>query len=232
MGLLDKFKKKGEEKVEAPLCYSEKEMTAVENHVSKYFGSYESVFHEIYSPDIHVDIIRIDPSPERNYYTLVTMGAGAYKMVMPEELEIPKRAEYYIKLPSDWDFENLQDFENYWPMELLKYLARLPLSEDTWLGYGHTAGSDEENTPFADNTKLCCVALSLYEPYDEDAVTVALPNGEEVIFYQMVPIYADELEYKLNNEGGLEALEELLGDVLVKPLDINRQSCVPKKKYH
>ena len=31
-------------------------MEAVEGHIEEYFGEFENVFHEIVSPDIHVDI--------------------------------------------------------------------------------------------------------------------------------------------------------------------------------
>lgn len=44
-------------------------------------------FHEIVSPDIHIDVAIIEPTPERNYYTLVTMGMGAHRMSVPLSLE-------------------------------------------------------------------------------------------------------------------------------------------------
>ena len=52
-------------------------MEAVEGHIQQYFGKFENVFHELVSPDIHVDICVVPPSEERDYYTLVTMGMGA-----------------------------------------------------------------------------------------------------------------------------------------------------------
>ena len=52
----------------------------VEAHIEQHFGHFSNVFHEIASPDIHVDIAIVEPTPERNYYTLVTMGMGAHRM--------------------------------------------------------------------------------------------------------------------------------------------------------
>ena len=46
----------------------------------QYFGEVENVFHELVSPDIHVDICIVPPSEKRDYYTLVTMGMGAHRM--------------------------------------------------------------------------------------------------------------------------------------------------------
>ena len=32
----------------------------------------------------------------------------------------------------------MKDEKWYWPIRLLKSLARLPIASDTWLGFGHT----------------------------------------------------------------------------------------------
>ena len=128
-------------------------MEAVEGHIQQYFGPFENVFHELVSPDIHVDICVVPPSRERDYYTLVTMGMGAHRMNVPEELAEYKleRAELAIALPADWklDQESMKDERWYWPIRLLKSLARLPINCDSWLGHGHTV---ENREPFADNT--------------------------------------------------------------------------------
>ena len=49
-----------------PELYTEEEMETVERHISNYFGSYEHVFHELISPDIHVDICIIPPTPSQD----------------------------------------------------------------------------------------------------------------------------------------------------------------------
>ena len=41
--------------------YTEEEMNAVEEHSQQYFGKFENVFHELDSPDIHVDICVVPP---------------------------------------------------------------------------------------------------------------------------------------------------------------------------
>ena len=78
-----------------------------EEHIDKYFGKVENVFHELVSPDIHVDICIIPPAEERDYYTLVTMGMGARRMNVPDELAEYKleRAELAIALPANWKLD-------------------------------------------------------------------------------------------------------------------------------
>ena len=73
-----------DEKPGIPEVYTEDEMETVEGHIQQYFGKFENVFHELASPDIHVDICVVPPSEERDYYTLVTMGIGAHRMNVPQ----------------------------------------------------------------------------------------------------------------------------------------------------
>ena len=184
-----------------PEVYTEEEMEAVEGHIQQYFGKIENVFHEIVSPDIHVDICMVPPTEERDYYTLVTMGMGAHRMNVPEELAEYKleRAELAIALPADWklDQESMKDEKWYWPIRLLKSLARLPIASDTWLGFGHTMDNEDD---FAKDTKLCAAILTGPQGTQDGSEVCPLPGGEEVNFYQVIPLYRDELEYKLAHD--------------------------------
>ena len=212
-----------------PEVYSEDEMSAIEQHIKNTFGEFENVFHELVSPDIHVDICVVPPSERRNYYTLVTMGMGAHRMNVPKELAEYKleRAELAIALPPDWklDKDSMQEQRWYWPIGLLKVLARLPISNDTWLGFGHTM---EKQSPFAEDTELCAAILT--GPQDMDLDTCGevciLPGGEEVNFYQVLPLYREEMEYKLEHDA--DALLERLAAVsfVVCP---DRPSCLEEE---
>ena len=212
-----------------PEVYSEDEMSAIEQHIKNTFGEFENVFHELVSPDIHVDICVVPPSERRNYYTLVTMGMGAHRMNVPKELAEYKleRAELAIALPSDWklDEESLKDERWYWPIGLLKVLARLPISNDTWLGFGHTM---EKQSPFAEDTELCAAILTGLQDMDLDTCgeVCILPGGEEVDFYQVLPLYREEMEYKLEHDA--DALLERLAAVsfVVCP---DRPSCLEEE---
>ncbi|MFQ7319995.1 MAG: suppressor of fused domain protein [Faecalibacterium sp.] len=212
-----------------PEVYSEDEMSAIEQHIQSTFGAFDQVFHELDSPDIHVDICVVPPSERRNYYTLVTMGMGAHRMNVPKELAEYKleRAELAIALPPDWklDEDSMQEQRWYWPVGLLKVLARLPISNDTWLGFGHTM---EKQSPFAEDTELCAAILT--GPQDMDLDTCGevciLPGGEEVNFYQVLPLYREEMEYKLEHDA--DALLERLAAVsfVVCP---DRPSCLEEE---
>ena len=193
-----------------PEVYTEDEMKVIENHIQQYFGRFENVFHELASPDIHVDICVVPPSEERDYYTLVTMGMGAHRMNVPEELAEYKleRAELAIALPTHWklDAESIKDEKWYWPIGLLKVLARLPIANDTWLGFGHTM---DKQSPFAEDTKLCSAILTGPQSVKQGSEVCILPDGEEVNFYQVIPLYQEESAYKMEYDA----------DVLLKKME-------------
>lgn len=200
-----------------PEVYDDEQLDALEDHLDKYFGESDNVFHEIASPDIHVDIFIVEPAPERNYYTLVTCGMGAHRMNVPEELAEYKleRAELLICLPADWDINN-KDEKYYWPLRWLKILARLPIEHDTWLAWGHTVPN---NAPFAENTQLSGVLLVNPENVEEGAAVCKLPGGDEVNIYQVIPLYDEEMNFKVLNSAD-ELLEKL--DIISAVVDVNR----------
>lgn len=212
----------GDNKSIAPEMYSEDEIDIIEKHIEHYYGNFEFVFHEKVSPDIHVDICLIPPSEECNWYTLVTMGMGAHLMNVPNQLkeEQLERAELVICLPEYWklDKEHLKDEKWYWPIRLLKELARFPGENNTWLGWGHTVSYDG---PLSYTTELCASILINPPCGNVGGNTCTLPDGEEVNFYQVIPLYGNELEYKLKN--GTQKLLDKMNDniLLVNPHRLN-----------
>lgn len=221
--ILDELSEENLEENGPLVIYSEKAMNAVEAHVETYFGEYEQVFHEIHSPDLHIDLLIIAPRPENDFYTIITLGAGAYQMEVPEGYDGPDRMELFINLPKDWNIQGKKE-EDYWPLRWLKILARLPLEQETWLGWGHSVPAGQ---PLSENTQLNSVLLTHPTSFGEDAMMVNLSGGERVAFWQVVPLYEEELQYKLRN--GTEALEEVF-DGFPTVVDITR-SCAVGEEY-
>ncbi len=212
MGLLDKFKKK-----ENMYLYTEKELDLYEKYIMEQFGEYTEVFHEIVSPDIHLDIIIIPPTEKNNYYKLITMGMGAYKMNVPKKLKQYEleRAELVLYLPPTWNIKSEKE-QDYWPIRQLKILARLPIQHNTWLGYGHTISSDLENTPYANDTKFCSIMLlnALNNNYEE--LNLQMEEKGKINFYQLFPLYREELEYKQKTDAN--TLLNLFNDKDIIPI--------------
>lgn len=206
------------EEPQFPAVYDEQEITCIENHIDRYFGHFENVLHEIVSPDIHVDLAIIPPNEERNYYTLVTVGMGACPMNIPNDFDAQteSRIELVMYLPPDWKLSSSDDYY-FWPIRELKTLARFPIINETWLGAGHTVTNGE---PFSKYSNYNGFILAYVANIDSTGYECVLPNGESVRFYQAVPLYEEELLYKIEN--GASSLLKKMIDFFPFVFDLNR----------
>jgi Suppressor of fused protein (SUFU) len=205
-------------------------LDAVEGHVERHLGPIESVFHEIVSEDIHLDLLRVEPTEKRPFPAFVTCGMSAKPMTVPEGMEELRFAELEICLPPDWPLteEDFRDERNYWPLRLLKDLARLPHTYDTWLGFGHTMPNDDPPQPYAPGTDLCCALIGPALWGGEDFQTLDRPEGP-INFYGVFVIYADEMEFKLAK--GADALGERFDRAGVSELLVpDRPSALRRRK--
>lgn len=223
--LFKKDKKPAEVKQELPLyLYDDSEIEELDHFICDMFGEYKNVFHEIASPDVHLDVCIVEPTEEDPYYKLVTMGAGAYKMQIPEQWQKYQldHAEYVIYLPKDWNINSPEETD-YWPIRLLKDTARLPIWYDTWLCYGHTTQADEDGSPYASNTKFNSIVLKFAENKQGD-IRLIMSSGKVINFYEIIPMYPEELEFKKENDA--DALFEKFAEkgIQYRILYLNRKN--------
>ena len=217
---------KGKGKEAIPLySYTEKELEKVSAYIERQYGEYENVIHELVSPDIHCDIVLVPPTAVSPYYKLITMGAGAYKMDIPKEFKsmICDRAEYVIFLPKDWNLA-ADNEEDWWPMRMLKSAARLTVDTDDYLCFSHSVQVNEDGSPVAENTQFNSFMLMPSIGKDGQLVEPVKLSllGKKVAFYQLFPLYPEELEFKL--EHGYNELVDLFEK---EPMVVN----VHRKNY-
>ena len=178
----------------------------IEAHLEKHVGPVEFVFHEILSDLIHLDILYFAPTSDRPYAVLATSGVSDLPMAVPEGAEEYARAELLIALPPTWPIseEAFKDESNYWPVRWLKHVGRLPHEYDTWIGWGHTIPNSDPPEPIA-NTDF--VGALLTPPYhlDPDFFQLEAENGDVISFYELIPLYPEEMDLKLQK--GTEELE-------------------------
>lgn len=200
--------------------YSPEEEEQFDYYIKRNFGEYSKVYHELYSPDIHVDILVIPPSEKSNYYKLITMGMGAYKMNVPNPIKGYglERAELVAFLPPEWNLK-IDDNIYSWVIKELKTLSRMPIIENSWIGFGHTFSNDEKSEiPFSETTKLTSSILltAVTDNFNEYHVDLKLPNKGTINFYQFYPLYKEELEYIKTH--GLEEFSNLIPDDELLPI--------------
>lgn len=200
--------------------YTNEEFETVLEHLRTWYGEVEDVIPGVDASDLRVDLAVIPPSPEHDCYLLCTVGMGAKRMAVPADLveKEPDRAELMIALPSWWKFQSEEEGW-YWPLRWLKLLSRLPGKQNTWLGWGDTVPAEPPFTPGLD---MAGVLLIHPHAYAAEGHSCQLPNGDEVRFYQVVPVYADELDFKLRN--GADALLRYMKEEALEVVDPTRES--------
>jgi len=211
---------------EKPTClYNPEQLDLYKKYVNDKIGEFELVYHELYSPDIHLDILIIPPNKESNYYKLVTKGMGAYKMNVPDVIKNEgfDRAELVMYLPPDWNFD-FSKVENGWVIKQMKTIARTAIIENSWVGFGHSFASDEKaSEPLAPNTKLSGSILLMALDKNFNYLDLELPNLGKINFYQIFPLYKEEMEFK-QKYGTQELMKRFSPTDWVPIVNINRKN--------
>ncbi len=179
---------------------------AVTDHLERHLGPLrDEVLHEVFSPAVHLDLL-VAPATDERPMVVATCGMAEKPMEVPEELPEAAYAELCILLPPEWpiDPESIHDERNWWPLRLLKELARFPHEYGTWIGEGHTVPNGDPPEPYAEGTELCCALVMPAMAFDEEFWTFDHPRGGTINMLMVVPLYADEMRLKL--EQGLDAL--------------------------
>ncbi len=204
---------------------------AIGAHIERHIGKVATVFHELVSDKVHIDVHIVPPSAQRPYYTLVTSGMSDRPMTAPAGAEDFAHAELCLCLPPDWPMGDAawKLEENYWPIRALKFLARFPHDYGTWLAYGHTIPNGDPPAPLAGNTRLSSFVLLTPTLAPDAFHELSLPGGKTIRFYALVPLHEDELDAKMRK--GAEHLHKLLlqngHSELLAP---GRPSCVLKPR--
>ena len=203
-------------KKDKSLYLSEKDTVILEKYIEDNIGHFNNVFHEIASPDLHIDIAIIEPTEEKDYYTLVTMGMSAFKMPIPSNMGKTNRAEMAIRLPKNWNINSTEE-KDYWPIRIIKDLARFPYYDNCFLADGHYIDWPEEFT----NTKFNSVVLKRII----DRNNCKFKNSDEVIIYNVIPLYESEFKYLVEN-GPSNFFKIADDNILNKEIDIYRGKIV------
>ena len=197
----------------AKYSYSPIELQAVENHIIKYFGSIDKKLHveECENLDLHLYVI--NPTKEKDYYTVITCGMGSYKMELPDDYKDDNyfdRIEMLIYLSPDWNMElafskpagliiggsvtpvlgSIYDKWNY-PIRIIKNLAQAPVNNDSYFIRGNIM---DDERPFSSSTSDSGGILISPAYISEEGTECVLPDNEKVEFLQIMPITSDEIE--------------------------------------
>ncbi len=215
----------------APLAHGdEATIAAVVAHVEGHLGTVASVWHELVSEWVHLDVHAIAASEAHEAITLFTTGMSDLPMAVDDAAaDAPAHVELMLRLPPDWQLGDaaFADERWYWPVRWLKELARLPHQYATWLGWGHTIPNGDPPAPLAPGVPFTGFVIAPPTCLDEDAATVVTAARATTIL-AIYPLHPDEMTFKL--EHGADALFECMDKAGVTDrIDLRRPSVVPKR---
>ena len=172
--------------------YTQNERIEIIKFIEENFGRIEKIYQDVGYDDLYLDVAQINPTKEKPYYTLITLGIGEYKMYNQNNENFSSFAELMISLPPDWNFDD----KNYiWAIDELIQLAYIPFTYFFAYEWGHLENNFE---PFSFNTKLSAVTLLYPEMKKENSGFLKLEN-RNLQFYQIVPLYNEEYTFALKN---------------------------------
>ncbi|MFC7430794.1 MULTISPECIES: suppressor of fused domain protein [unclassified Agrococcus] len=184
-------------------------------HLRRHLGEPSTMLAEAVPDELRIDLVVFPPTDERPFVTLATVGMSALPMHVPSELAEHARQELLIGVPADWpgladglaDVEGaLQDEDAYWPIRLVKGLARYPRRSSTWVSWGHTVPSGSpfhEGVPFS--TALIGPPLGL-----PTSIMAAQTAVGRVSYLAVLPITDAEMQHATATAGGSDDLIDRL----------------------
>jgi hypothetical protein len=195
-----------------------KHLAEIEAHIRKYVGEPAFVWHEMVSDKVHLDVHVVKPSEKYPWHTLITSGMSDKPMNAPEGAEDERFAEMVLCLPPEWEVSErgFKSLDNFWPLKWLKQVARLPHDYDTWISVGHTIPNGDPPEPFHASTEACCWFLLPPLWFPDEFSELRLKSGEKIRFLSIVPLYEEEVDYKLQR--GTEKLASQLQGVKLTDL--------------
>ena len=205
----------------------------ITGHLEAHLGPVHVVYHELVSEYAHIDVHHFLPRPGRAFHVLATSGMSERAMRVPEEMTTDWRfAELLINLPAEWQVsqDSFRDERFYWPVRLLKTLARLPHVYATWLGYAHTIPNGEPPEPYESTTAMCAAMLVPPLSLGEAMHKLERPNGQVIRFWNVLPLYADEVKFKLR-KGADALLDRFDAAGIADVVDPARPSVLTSKRW-
>lgn len=206
----------------------------IADHVDRCFKDADvSVFHEIMSFDIPIHIYLIKPKGA-SFRLLLTSGMSALKMNVSDQVENPETlefAELMMLIPENIEFEEVYsgNKKNDWILTILKRTAKFPHFYDTWIGIGHSIQAEEDFTPYGKDTEYVGALILPSVSFDE-RFTEIVKNDRKINIYSVLPIYKNELEYKIEHgyNDFLDLLIKANGSEILNP---NRKNLITKKTF-
>lgn len=210
---------------------SDNSLDAISGHIETHIGPITTVWHEILSDLVHIDVHLVAPTKDRPYWTLVTSGMSDKPMAAPSHREAWRFAELMLCLPKEWKMEqaDFNDPKNYWPIKWLKLVARFPHEYKTWLCWGHSMPNGDPASPLHESVSFDGVILLRPRTVSREFWELKIRDDKIIHFFSLVPVYPGEMSLKLRE--GSDVLEKLFEEKKVSEIVNPRRQDISKKQW-
>lgn len=144
-----------------------------------------------------IQVFLIPPDFKRNYYKIISIGIGAYRGIENDEAgqKHVHRVELCAFLPGSLTMQQVQtDYR--WTARIIRQFGEMLELDSSWFGYGHTVSYGD----FLDkNNRFNGVIFDTIDDDDIASDKCTLPCGDDVTFLQIMPLYEEEMLYKVEN---------------------------------
>lgn len=199
-------------------------------HIERHLGPVDHVMHELVSDTVHIDVHVVLPTASHPCIRLVTSGMSGQPMATPPGSDVLPYAELMLSLPPDWHIgrEAFEDEAWYWPVRLLKTLARLPHRHGTWLGWGHTVPNGNPAQPYAPGLPFDGSILVSPVTVPDGFHLLPVDAGKSIGFLAVVPLHPEEMALKVRS-GTDKLLERLSNNGVSDVFDPQRPNAAKRR---
>lgn len=175
----------------------------------------------------NIDLLLISTVKRSPVQLLMTNGLSNYEQPVPEKYATLKHIELYFCLPSYWDINDKDNPSMNWVLPWIQKLAAHLVDKQTWYGVGHTFPNGNPAEPISPTMKQKYFLLNSPTYFSEELKPLAV-EGKTIEFLGVVPIFEDELDYKMG-KGTYKLQKKFLDKNITELLDDYRMSTLKNK---
>jgi hypothetical protein len=126
---------------------------------------------------------------------LMTNGLSNHRMNVHEKHVGEEFAELFVLLPSYWKLDEPDNPRMNWVFDWLSKLKKHVIEKDTWIGNGHTFSTGKDMASISPTMLQNHFILSVPLELAKELAPIEMAD-KSVYFLSLIPIFADEMDYK------------------------------------